>query len=136
MPKTRKAEYKPLSFSTTMRNPERIVDFLNCILPYEGQVLNNTVIEQVATNLIRNKLYCPVYINRTPRLKSILESDDCFEISDVKEIMENSPQDHKELDLKKVGLQDLILGISYLWSLALFTMKWTSLLKFQQRDIC
>lgn len=96
MPKTRKAEYKPLSFSTTMRNPERIVDFLNCILPYEGQVLNNTVIEQVATNLIRNKLYCPVYINRTPRLKSILESDDCFEISDVKEIMENSPQDHKE----------------------------------------
>lgn len=45
MPKTRKAEYKPLSFSTTMRNPERIVDFLNCILPYEGQVLNNTVIE-------------------------------------------------------------------------------------------
>lgn len=101
MPKTRKAEYKPLSFSTTMRNPERIVDFLNCILPYEGQVLNKTVIEQVATNLIRNKLYCPVYINRTPRLKSILESDDCFEISDVKEIMENSPQDHKEAGFEK-----------------------------------
>lgn len=101
MPKTRKAEYKPLSFSTTMRNPERIVDFLNCILPYEGQVLNNTVIEQVATNLIRNKLYCPVYINRTPRLKSILGSDDCFEISDVKEIMENSPQDHKEAGFEK-----------------------------------
>lgn len=101
MTRIRKAEYKPLSFSTTMRNPERIVDFLNCILPYEGQVLNNKVIEQVAANLIKSKLYCPMYINRTPRLKAILNSDDCFDISDVKEIMKNSPQDHKESGFEK-----------------------------------
>ena len=98
---TRNAEYKPLSFSTTMRNPERIVDFLNCILPYEGQLLSNSVIEQVAVNLIRNKLYCPVYIKRTPRLKAILDSDECFNIYDVQEIMENSPQDHKEAGFEK-----------------------------------
>lgn len=98
---TRKAEYKPLSFSTTMRNPERIVDFLNCILPYEGQVLNNVVIEQVAVNLIKNKLYCPVYIRHTPRLKAILDSDECFDIADVQEIMKNSPQDHKEAGFEK-----------------------------------
>lgn len=101
MTRTREAEYKPLSFSTTMRNPERIVDFLNCILPYEGQLLSNSVIEQVAVNLIRNKLYCPVYINRTPRLKAVLDSDESFEISDVQEIMANSPQDHKEAGFEK-----------------------------------
>ncbi len=98
---TRNAEYKPLSFSTTMRNPERIVDFLNCILPYEGQLLSNSVINQVAINLIRRKLYCPVYINRTQRLKDILGSDEYFDISNVQEIMENSPQDHKEAGFEK-----------------------------------
>lgn len=39
MAKEREKEYKPLSFSTTMRNPARIADFLNCILPFEGQIL-------------------------------------------------------------------------------------------------
>lgn len=98
---TRNAEYKPLSFSTTMRNPKRIADFLNCMLPYEGQLLSNRVINQIAINLIRRKLYCPVYINRTPRLKAILDSDEYFDISDVQEIMENSPQDHKEAGFEK-----------------------------------
>ena len=53
MSKERAKEYKPLSFSTTMRNPARIAAFLNCILPYEGQILTNAIIDQVAINLIR-----------------------------------------------------------------------------------
>ena len=54
---TRMAEYKPLSFSTTMRNPERIVEFLNCILPFEGKILTNEIIHEVTVNLISKKLY-------------------------------------------------------------------------------
>lgn len=37
MSNEREKEYKPLSFSTTMRNPARIVDFLKCILPFEDR---------------------------------------------------------------------------------------------------
>ena len=36
---------KPLSFSTTLRNPERIASFLDVLSMYEGQILNNEVIE-------------------------------------------------------------------------------------------
>lgn len=57
MPRERAPEYKPLSFSTTMRNPSRIADFLMCIAPYEGQVLTNDIITSVAKTLIKRKLY-------------------------------------------------------------------------------
>lgn len=96
MPRERNAEYKPLSFSTTMRNPSRIADFLTCIIPYEGQVLTNEIIHNVSAMLIKRKLYKPVYINRTPRLKSILNAEREFTDQEVAEIMQNSPQHHKE----------------------------------------
>ena len=44
MPRTRNAERKPLSFSTTMRNPERIGAHLSVLTPYEGKILNNEII--------------------------------------------------------------------------------------------
>ena len=96
MSKERAKEYKPLSFSTTMRNPARIAAFLNCILPYEGQSLTNAVIDQVAINLIRKKLYVPVAVNKNPAWKSILVSDEEFDVATAIEIKEASPQQHKE----------------------------------------
>lgn len=101
MPKERQAEYKPLSFSTTMRNPSRIADFLTCILPYEGQILTNDIIYSVAETLIRRKLYRPVYINRTSRLKSVLNDEREFTAQEVSEIMQHSPQNHKEAGFDK-----------------------------------
>lgn len=101
MPRERQSEYKPLSFSTTMRNPARIADFLNCILPFEGQVLTNVIINQVATTLIKKKLYCPIYISRIPRLKSILNDERDFTNEEVDEIIRNSPQNHKEAGFDK-----------------------------------
>lgn len=101
MPKERQAEYKPLSFSTTMRNPSRIADFLNCILPFEGQVLTNDIINQVAAILIKKKLYRPVYIGQVPRLKSVLNDERDFTNDEVDEIILNSPQNHKEAGFDK-----------------------------------
>ena len=92
----RAKEYKPLSFSTTMRNPARIAAFLNCILPYEGQILTNELIDQVAINLIRRKLYVPVIVTKLPEWKSILDSDEEFDVQTAIEIKERSPQRHKE----------------------------------------
>ena len=101
MPRERNAEYKPLSFSTTMRNPARIAGFLNCLLPYEGQVLTNDIIMGIAKSLIKSKLYIPVYVIRTPRLKTVLSEDREFSDSEVVEIIENSPQNHKEAGFEK-----------------------------------
>lgn len=97
----RAKEYKPLSFSTTMRNPARIAAFLNCILPYEGQILTNELIDQVAINLIRKKLYVPVIVTKTPEWKSILNSDEEFYVQTAVEIKEQSPQQHKEAGFDK-----------------------------------
>lgn len=95
--RSRKAESKPLSFSTTMRNPNRIVSFLNCLLPYENKILNHDVIMKVVHNAIKEKLYTPVIVNRTPELAYILKSDD-EKYSDIQIdfIIEMSPQNHKE----------------------------------------
>lgn len=101
MRKERRAEYKPLSFSTTMRNPSRIADFLTCILPYEGQVLTKDIIHDVALSLIKRKLYQPVYINRTPGLKAVLDDERDFTDREAAEIMQNSPQNHKEAGFEK-----------------------------------
>lgn len=101
MPREKTAEFKPLSFSTTMRNPARIADFLTFLLPYENIILTNDIINQVVTTLIMKKLYEPIYINRTPKLKSILHEERDFSLDEVKEIIQNSPQDHKEAGFDK-----------------------------------
>lgn len=92
-----KSKYKPLSFSTTIRNPERIPNFLRCILPFEGKILTSEIIHEVVKNIIREKEYTPMYVGRTPNLKAILLSEDLvFTDSQLEEIIINSPQKHKE----------------------------------------
>ncbi len=88
---------KPLSFSTTIRNPERIPNFLRCILPFEGQTLTSAVIHEVVKSIIREKEYTPNYINRTPHLKAIHSNPDLkFSDAQLETIIEMSPQKHKE----------------------------------------
>lgn len=94
---SRRSEHKPLSFSTTMRNPERMAGFLNCIKPFEGMILTNDIIMSIVHSVIREKLYTPMYINRTPRLKVILNDEDStYSKEDLEEIVLNSPQKHGE----------------------------------------
>ena len=60
-----RAKSKPLSFSTTMRNPNRIAGFLSQIVEFEGQVLTSEVIYKIIHNVIKNKLYyhCVLLLN-------------------------------------------------------------------------
>ncbi|MDR2457721.1 MAG: AlwI family type II restriction endonuclease [Clostridiales Family XIII bacterium] len=91
------AKYKPLSFTTTLRNPERIVDFLKILAEFEGKILTNSLIENIAKRLFAERLYVPKYISRTPRLKAIYDDEELkFSDDDLQEILENSPQQHKE----------------------------------------
>ncbi len=103
MAKERQKEYKPLSFSTTMRNPARIAEFLKCILPFEGQILTSAVIHEVAANLITAKLYyTEKYEMKVPEYKKIYKSDELtFTREQVEDIITNSPQDHKEAGFEK-----------------------------------
>lgn len=91
------AERKPLSFSTTMRNPNRIVSFLNCLLPYENQILTHELIMKVVYKAIKEKLYTPLIVNRTPDLAYIMKNDDeKYSDKQIEFIIEMSPQKHKE----------------------------------------
>lgn len=93
----RKIEHKPLSFSTTMRNPERIVSFLSCIKEYDGQILDEVLIKKIVKKVIQSKLYMPMYIKRNHVLKSIHgDENTTFNDEQLEEIINNSPQNHKE----------------------------------------
>ena len=101
MSRGRAAQFKPLSFSTTMRNPERIAAFLKCLSVFKGQILDNHIIFEVVKLLIREKLYCPMYVKRNVFLHNIFKSEENFSEGQIDEIIENSPQDHKEAGFDK-----------------------------------
>lgn len=97
-----KAQYKPLLFTTTLRNPERMKNFIKIISVYDGQILTNELIDRVVFDLISNKLYVPMYVGRTPRLKAQMAYEDSpFSREDTIEIIRNSPQQHKEAGFDK-----------------------------------
>lgn len=92
-----KAKIKPLSFSTTMRNPDRIAGFLNQIVEFENEILTTEVIYKIIHNVIKNKLYYTMYEIRHPEYKNIYLSDELeFTDEQVKDIISNTKQDHKE----------------------------------------
>ena len=99
----RKAERKPLAFSTTMRNPDRIAGFLSCILPFEGRKLTNEIIHEVIVNLITKKLYATQKYELTKEnyKKIYYDEDSSFTRNQVEDIILNSPQEHKEAGFDK-----------------------------------
>ena len=99
---SRKKEYKPLLLTTTVRNPERYKLLLNTLYAYNGNILNNNIIFDVVFCLISHKIYIPNYVNQTPRLKiQIADEYSVFSEIDTKEIINNSPQQHKEAGFDK-----------------------------------
>ncbi len=103
MPRARCAERKPLSFSTTMRNPDRIAGFLNCLLPFENMILTSEVIHKIIKIILANRLYKTAkYQMRIPQYKDIyLNEDKEYTDADLEDIIENSPQNHKEAGFDK-----------------------------------
>lgn len=93
-----KSKYKPLSFSTTMRNPERIGGFLRCLAKHNGEILTNNLIYKIVAELVKDKLYCPMYVKQQPLLRNIYNNElSTFSDAQVEEIIEHSPQKHKEV---------------------------------------
>ena len=66
-------------------------------MPFEGIRLTSAVIHKVVKNLIREKEYTPMIVQRTPELKVIRNSfDDHFTDEQLELIVAESPQKHKE----------------------------------------
>lgn len=98
----RKAQHKPLSFSTTIRNPERIVKFLKCIKEFDRQNLTEETIYNIVSKVIKEKLYTTMYIKRNHDLEKIYKNEELtFSDTQLNEIIENSPQKHKEAGFPK-----------------------------------
>ena len=88
---------KPLSFSTTLRNPERIASFLDVLSMYEGQILTNEVIENICCQVIIKKLYRPNGVKSNAAFSQIFNSEETtFSIVQARQILMDNPQKHKE----------------------------------------
>ena len=52
--------YKPLLFTTTIRNPERFKDFMHILFKYNGQLLTEDIVEAVEKDIFTVGLYRPM----------------------------------------------------------------------------
>lgn len=101
----RKAEYKPLLFTTTLRNPRRAKWLLNILSRYNWQNLTNKLAEVIMWEAIRYWLYRPTrwlspeiiekwwskrISDWSPIWINVLSDDE------VKKLLIENPQDHKE----------------------------------------
>lgn len=102
----RKSTYKPLLFTTTVRNPERMKRLLNVLSKFNGEILTSDLAESIIAELIKFGLYRPMKINQSVKSKwqnskkgefseTILTDDE------VSEILRNNPQHHKEADFEQ-----------------------------------
>lgn len=107
--KIRASEYKPLLFTTTMRNPARIKCLLNILNWYNGLILTNELTTQIMGEVIRYGLYRP--IKTTPEINTKWGSSKISENSqignellsneEVNYLLVNNPQNHKEAGFNK-----------------------------------
>jgi hypothetical protein len=95
----RKLEYKPLLLTTTMRNPERLKNFLSVLIEYEGQILNDKIIEKIAKILIKKGLYQPLKVSQA--IKGKWNNGNDLTDKEVEKIFLDNPQSHKEAGFKK-----------------------------------
>ncbi len=102
---SRKATYKPLLFTTTVRNPSRMKVLLNIFSKYDKQNLTSSLCEEIMGEIIRYGLYRPTRgvtpeIERKWGSKRISENSpigvELLNDQEVSSQLELNPQDHKE----------------------------------------
>jgi len=97
--KQREPEYKPLLFTTTMRNPERLKWFLGVLKDFDGQILDDKLAEKISGEIIRAGLYKPIKLNVAIKKKIAEESP--LSNKEVIKVLKDNPQNHKEAGFSK-----------------------------------
>lgn len=128
MARTRTPEYKPLLYTTTMRNPGRLKYMLYVLNQFDGQILNDNLATMICGETIRYGLYRPM--KKLISVKNKWESSEQGEFSEyllddneVSLMLRNNPQSHKEAGFAKgwpsrfATIYDLTkeLGLAYYW---------------------
>ncbi len=105
MTRKRPLEYKPLLFTTTIRNPQRIKSLLWLLEQFNGQILTNKLTIEIIFQLIKYGLYRPMKVPQIIKDKwntpKGLFADCILTDEEVVEIMNNNPQNHKEASFDK-----------------------------------
>jgi len=96
---SRKATHKPLLFTTTLRNPERLKWFLGVLKEYDGQILNDELAEKIAGEIIRIGLYRPTKLTNT--IKEKIKNKEPLTDEEVLKVLKDNPQNHKEAGFNK-----------------------------------
>ena len=102
----RESTYKPLLFTTTVRNPERMKRLLNILSKFNGETLTSNLAENIIAELIKYGLYRPMKISSSIKEKWSTSkkgefSETLLKDEEIKEIIENNPQHHKEAGFDK-----------------------------------
>jgi hypothetical protein len=102
----RESTYKPLLFTTTVRNPERMKRLLNILSKFDKRILTSQLAEEIIAELIKYGVYRPMKIS--DKIKDKWSSSKKGEFSEVlltnkevQEILKNNPQSHKEAGFDK-----------------------------------
>jgi len=98
--------FKPLLYTTTVRNPQRLKSLLYILAKFDGQILTNELATQIVGELIKYGLYRPfiqsVEVKRKWTSTSMGKfADSLLTNEEVNEIIANNPQNHKEAGFPK-----------------------------------
>jgi hypothetical protein len=103
MPKAKRrkraTEYKPLLFTTTLRNPERLREFLVVLKVFDGRLLTDGLCVEVEGELIRRGLYKPT--RSSQRVKDKWSMGELLTDAEVQKLLNDNPQRHKEAGFSK-----------------------------------
>lgn len=102
----RESTFKPLLFTTTVRNPERMKRLLNILSKFDKKTLTTVLSEEIIAELIKYGLYRPMKIGNSVKNKwSTSKKGEFSEIlltdKEVQDILKNNPQSHKEAGFDK-----------------------------------
>ena len=106
MARQSRSEYKPLLFTTTMRNPGRLKYMLYVLNKFEGQILDDELATKICGETIRYGLYRPM--KKLLSVQTKWATSDQGEFSEtlltddeVNLMLHNNPQSHKEAGFAK-----------------------------------
>ena len=96
-----KPSYKPLLFTTTMRNPQRIKAMLWVLKKFDGQVLDDALATKIVGETIRYGLYRPMKKSDSIKAKWLNApmgefGNELLSDAEVDFMIVNNPQEHKE----------------------------------------
>lgn len=106
MPIEKRAGYKPLLFTTTVRNPERIKRYLYVLKKFEGKTLTDALCTVICGEILRCGIYRPQKKTATIKCKWAGSERGNFAKKtltdgEVSYLLKNNPQKHKESGFAK-----------------------------------